>query len=196
MHVARRTPAALGAPVAAACSSAVCVLHGSRVCAPCCGAAMGAASVTAALLLATMGALLPGAHGGAPTMWLQGLLEIDPLAVCNDGSPAGFYFVPGTTQSNIWLVYLEGGMWCVAAALCSKQALASSGPESFAPCARRCYDQTSCDYRFKNAGYSMSSSTWKDYFSQGGIFETNPVKSPIAGVRQPRAALARLWLNS
>ena len=42
----------------------------------------------------------------------------------------------------------------------------------------------------------MSSSTWKDYFSQGGIFETNPVKSPIAGVRQPRAALARLWLNS
>ena len=61
-------------------------------------------------------------------------------------------------------------------------------------CTRRCYDQTSCDYRFKNAGYSMSSSTWKDYFSQGGIFETNPVKSPIAGVRrtfQQRVALER-----
>jgi hypothetical protein len=52
--------------------------------------------------------------------------------------------------------------------------------------ARRCYDQTSCDYRFKNAGYSMSSSTWKDYFNQGGIFETNPAKSPISGVRKPR----------
>ena len=113
------TTAALGAPVAAACSSAVRALHG--VCALRRGAAMAAGASppgrarlgAAALLLATVGALLPGAHGGAPTMWLQGLLEIDPLAVCNDGSPAGFYFVPGTTQSNIWLVYLEGGMWCV-----------------------------------------------------------------------------------
>ena len=49
---------------------------------------------------------------------------------------------------------------------------------------RRCYDDTSCTYRFKNAGYSMSSSTWKDSFKQGGIFENNPVKSPIAGVRR------------
>jgi len=70
---------------------------------------------TAALLLATLAALLPRAHGGAPTMWLQPVVDIDPLAVCNDGSPSGFYFVPGTTQSNVWLVYLEGGMWCVRA---------------------------------------------------------------------------------
>jgi hypothetical protein len=48
----------------------------------------------------------------------------------------------------------------------------------------RCYDETSCNYRYKNAGYSMSSATWKDSFKQGGIFENNPVKSPIAGVRR------------
>ena len=47
-----------------------------------------------------------------------------------------------------------------------------------------CYDQTSCDYRYKNAQYSMSSLTWKDSFSQGGIFEDNPVKSPIAGANK------------
>lgn len=47
-----------------------------------------------------------------------------------------------------------------------------------------CYDQTSCDYRYKNALYSMSSLTWKDSFSQGGIFEDNPVKSPIAGANK------------
>ena len=99
----------------------LCGARAARVCAPHRGAAMAAsasppvrARLAAAVLLLALGALLPGAHGGAPTMWLQGLLEIDPLAVCNDGSPAGFYFVPGTTQSNIWLVYLEGGMWCVA----------------------------------------------------------------------------------
>ena len=60
-------------------------MHG--VCAPRRGAAMAASAsppprarlAAAALLLATVGALLPSAHGGAPTMWLQGLLEIDPL---------------------------------------------------------------------------------------------------------------------
>lgn len=66
---------------------------------------------SAALLVAALAAVLPGARGGAPLMWLQGVVDIDPLAVCNDGSPSGYYFVPGTTQSNIWLVYLEGGMW-------------------------------------------------------------------------------------
>jgi len=39
----------------------------------------------------------------------------------------------------------------------------------------------------------MSSSNWKDYFQQGGIFEDNPVKSPIAGVRsQPTFLPPRL----
>jgi hypothetical protein len=40
---------------------------------------------SAALLVAALAALLPGARGGPPLMWLQGVLDIDPLAVCNDG---------------------------------------------------------------------------------------------------------------
>jgi len=71
-----------------------------------------------------------------------------------------------------------------------------------------CYDEFSCNYRYKNAGYSMSSISWKgklfptltwsstetvlcctDSFRQGGIFEDNPAKSPLAGVRPPSACL-------
>ena len=79
-------------------------------------------------LLFLLLALLPLAQCGAPVMWLQPLVDIDPLALCNgvqcsalragpvsrtahsnpDGSPAGYYFVPGTTQSDVYLVYLEG----------------------------------------------------------------------------------------
>jgi hypothetical protein len=31
-----------------------------------------------------------------------------PQAVCNDGSPAGFYYSAGSDPNN-WVVYLEGG---------------------------------------------------------------------------------------
>ena len=30
-------------------------------------------------------------------------------AVCNDGSPAGFYYAPG--DPSVWLMFLEGGLW-------------------------------------------------------------------------------------
>lgn len=35
---------------------------------------------------------------------------IDPEAVCNDGSPAAYYFAPATSldYANVWLVYLGG----------------------------------------------------------------------------------------
>jgi hypothetical protein len=71
-----------------------------------------AATARCALALAALAALLPAARAGAPTMWMQPLVDIDPLAVCNDGSPASYYFIEGTTQANVWLIYLEGGMWC------------------------------------------------------------------------------------
>ena len=95
-------------------------------------------AVPLAALLAL--ALLPCyVLGGAPTMWLQPVVDIDPLAVstpvekplseararhslsstaqvCNDGSPAGYYVIPATTQPDVFLLYLEGGM-CVARCL-------------------------------------------------------------------------------
>ena len=30
-------------------------------------------------------------------------------AVCNDGSPAGYYWRASPTQSNVWIIFLEGG---------------------------------------------------------------------------------------
>lgn len=37
------------------------------------------------------------------------LTDVDRDAVCNDGSPAGYYFAPGSGDGvNLWLIYLEG----------------------------------------------------------------------------------------
>ena len=45
-------------------------------------------------------------------MTLQFVNETDPLAVCNDGTSAGFYYAPSVNGSNLWLVYAEGSMFC------------------------------------------------------------------------------------
>ena len=52
------------------------------------------------------------------------MVDIDPLAVCNDGSPAGYYVIPATTQPDVFLVYLEGGM-CV---VCAQRGARGAGP--------------------------------------------------------------------
>jgi hypothetical protein len=45
---------------------------------------------------------------GTSTMVQNSLQNVDPLAVCNDGSPGAYYFAPGSgEQANVWLVYLE-----------------------------------------------------------------------------------------
>ena len=37
------------------------------------------------------------------------LTDVDRDAVCNDGSPAGYYYAPGSGDGvNLWLIYLEG----------------------------------------------------------------------------------------
>ena len=38
---------------------------------------------------------------------LYTLEAIDELAVCNDGSPGGYYFSASTTGSDLWVVYLQ-----------------------------------------------------------------------------------------
>lgn len=44
----------------------------------------------------------------------------DPAAVCLDGSPGGFYFASASvaTDSNKWVIHLEGGGWCYTPAQC------------------------------------------------------------------------------
>ena len=42
------------------------------------------------------------------------LATLDPLLVCNDGSPGGYYYREATTREDgdKWIFYLEGGGWC------------------------------------------------------------------------------------
>lgn len=44
-----------------------------------------------------------------------------PLARCNDGSPAGYYWKPSATGSSTWIVFQEGGGWCFDAKSCSER---------------------------------------------------------------------------
>jgi len=47
-----------------------------------------------------------------PNAWEPRFLEDYPLAICNDGSPAAYYYREGFVQSRQWLVFLEGAGWC------------------------------------------------------------------------------------
>jgi len=47
------------------------------------------------------------------------LAELDPLAVCTDGSPASYYVQLSDTNSTLWIVNLENGGWCYSAESCS-----------------------------------------------------------------------------
>jgi len=64
----------------------------------------------------------PTAQGmaGGPGLnsWEPRFLEDYPLAICNDGSPAAYYYRPGMAQSRQWLVFLEGAGWCWDATSC------------------------------------------------------------------------------
>ena len=57
------------------------------------------------------------------------LLPSSTGALCLDGSPYGFYFVPSTTGSKSWTISIQGGGWCYNETLCyarSKTHLGSS----------------------------------------------------------------------
>ena len=48
-------------------------------------------------------------------------LANDPRAVCNDGSPALYYFSPSAKGSSTWVVHLKGGGACVSAKQCAER---------------------------------------------------------------------------
>lgn len=88
-------------------------------------------------------------------------LDLYPDAVCNDGSPAGYYYGKGGSddsgfiiEDNTWLVFLEGGGWC--------------------------WDEESCEQRKGIYPHLMSSSKWGESKALTGIFSTDPTVSPLA----------------
>merc|ERR1711972_1159762 len=65
-------------------------------------------------------------------------------AVCNDGTPGGYWFRQGTgSGSNRWLIHLQGGFWC--------------------------WDSASCSDRWKTQPYLMSSSSWAHSVQDDGL---------------------------
>ncbi|KAJ8609818.1 hypothetical protein CTAYLR_008115 [Chrysophaeum taylorii] len=104
---------------------------------------------------------------GATTVLRQRSLA-DPLAVCNDGSPASYYFREGSAKK--WLVYLAGG--------------------------GECWDEVSCEMRENGTAYPyhdcatssvespcfMSSKDYPAACNKTGIFSANASENPaLAG---------------
>jgi len=71
-------------------------------------------------------------------------LGLYPDARCNDGSNAGYYFLPApSNHSRDWVVMRESGGWC--------------------------WDEASCHERCATAASKCSSLLWSDVHSPGGI---------------------------
>ena len=78
-----------------------------------------------------------------------------PGAVCNDGSPGAIYYAAGDPMK--WVVYLAGGGWC--------------------------WDEATCAARFDSSPELMSSTSYAQTLSLGGIFSTEPRGQFHQGVR-------------
>jgi hypothetical protein len=90
--------------------------------------------------------------------------EIDPLAICNDGSVGGYFYKPATDPKlqNTYLVYLRGG--------------------------GQCYDEVSCQARNTSRPDLMSSLFFPSSITYQGIFDSNPYISPYAGAHMASLA--------
>ena len=112
---------------------------------------------------------------GTTTFTINWLTDIDPLAQCNDGSPAAYYYAKGTGSSaDLWVVYLEGSMFCWGQASCSGASLASAEDGDRALCSLAHASRATPD-RYATHDYWMSSRAkpWQPNFAQGGIFATD-----------------------
>lgn len=66
------------------------------------------------ILLASVGTLSFHVSAAAPRQFtLHSFdLAVFPLAVCNDGTPSGYFYSPSPSGTSVvWLVYQEGGGW-------------------------------------------------------------------------------------
>eukprot|EP01116_Phalansterium_solitarium_P018181 TRINITY_DN4720_c0_g1_i1.p1 TRINITY_DN4720_c0_g1~~TRINITY_DN4720_c0_g1_i1.p1 ORF type:complete len:448 (+),score=109.18 TRINITY_DN4720_c0_g1_i1:138-1346(+) len=64
---------------------------------------------------------------GEEQMQLRLLTEF-PNAVCLDGTPAGYYFRPGSGEDKAnWQIFLQGGGWCYGLADCWERSRTATG---------------------------------------------------------------------
>ena len=93
-------------------------------------------------------------------MHLQWLSQIDPLAVCNDGSPGAYYFSPSTDSaySNYFVIHLPGGS--------------------------QCYDSDSCKQRWATLPNYMGSSGLNDTCYKTGILDSSDTITPLSAMNK------------
>lgn len=64
------------------------------------------------------------------------LEDVNPAAICTDGTPATYYYKAAAAESasSTWLLYLDGGDWCYDAESCRKRCGDPSGPSDDVLC--------------------------------------------------------------
>lgn len=121
-------------------------------------------TVTAAAALGAA-ALLARPAAAATTLTLR-LLDTDtyPRALCNDGTPSGYYERPSPSgKSNVWIVWQEGGGFCYDEASCKKRSSDQRSSKKWTPTVDMEGIFDSSDERFADAnlvyvGYCSSDS--------------------------------------
>lgn len=115
--------------------------------------------------------LVAAAHGwscndaGATAMLQrENLTDVDPLALCNDGSPAMFYMQENISSSE-WVVYLAGGGWCYDLESCQGRFDGSLFPRQ------------PCDSSNESVPCWMSSKDYPEICGKTGIFDAH--RSPF-----------------
>ncbi|KAH8070288.1 pectin acetylesterase [Aureococcus anophagefferens] len=97
----------------------------------------------------------------------------DAGAVCNDGTPAAYYFAPGSPSSKTFLVYLSGGGQCYDAASC-----AGRGDGSL-------YPHHNCSTSDGRSRASCRQGLRRDACNKTGIFSEDPAANrPLHGAHK------------
>lgn len=86
-------------------------------------------------------------------------------AVCNDNTPAAYYFKKGSTP--VWVVYLAGGGWCYDAESCKAR---ESGSE---------YPHHNCSSSTVSKPCFMSNKNFPLTCKKTGIFDSDSCKNPL-----------------
>ena len=79
-----------------------------------------------------------GVTSGSVPLTLLPQTEGDLSPACLDGSPYGFFYVPGAADSKSWTIDIQGGGWCYDEAGCYSRSLTRLGSSKYFPTTGSC----------------------------------------------------------
>lgn len=122
------------------------------------------------------------------------LADLDQLAVCMDGSPAGYYWRPaarGAGQEHIWFILLQGGGQCYDVETCKKRGHLFSSSESY-PAQKKMGGVFAKASPVYNANQIFVPYCSSDGWAGDLSAEDNPTNSHFRGDRIVKAVLKHL----